>query len=101
MPGMGPNLQNWIANHRRSALLQYGGATLAIWVALSLWTLSPVLQRHPFVLLLAAVLFSARFLGFGPAIFCSLLSIAGMDFFVIPPYFSFRIGGNADLERLA
>jgi PAS domain S-box-containing protein len=72
-----------------------------VWIALSLWTLPGVLHHHPFVLMLAAVLFSARFLGFGPAVFCSLLSIAGMDFFVIPPYFSFRIGGNADLERLA
>jgi hypothetical protein len=33
----------------------------------------PMLHRHLFVLLLAAVLFTARFLGFGPAVFCSLV----------------------------
>lgn len=80
--------------------MQYGGATLAVWVALSLWTFSPVLHRHLFVLLLAAVLFTARFLGFGPAVFCSIVSAASLDFFALPPYFSFSIHSNAELERL-
>jgi PAS domain S-box-containing protein len=71
-----------------------------VWVALSLWTLSPVLNRHLFVLLLAAVLFTARFLGFGPAVFCSIVSAACLDFFALPPYFSFGIQSNAELERL-
>jgi PAS domain S-box-containing protein len=51
--------------------------------------------------LLAAVLFTARFLGFGPALFCSLVSTACLDFFVVPPYFSFGIHSGADVERLA
>ena len=71
-----------------------------MWVALSLWTFSPVLHRHLFVLLLAAVLFTARFLGFGPAVFCSLVSTACLDLFAVPPYFNFRIHSGADLERL-
>jgi PAS domain S-box-containing protein len=71
-----------------------------VWVALSLWTFSPVLHRHLFVLLLAAVLFTARFLGFGPAVFCSIVSAACLDFFALPPYFSFSIQSNAELERL-
>jgi PAS domain S-box-containing protein len=81
--------------------VQYAGAALAVWVALSLWTFAPVLHRHLFVLLLAAVLFTARFLGFGPAVFCTLLSAACMDFFEFPPYFSFSIHRGADVERLA
>jgi PAS domain S-box-containing protein len=97
---IGANLNPWIARNRYSALVQYGGAALAVWVALSLWTLSPVLHRHLFVLLLAAVLFTARFLGFGPAVFCSLVATACLDFFALPPYFSFRVATNADLERL-
>jgi len=80
--------------------VQYGGAALAVSVALSLWTVFPVLHRHPFAVFLAAVLFTARFLGFGPAVFCSLVSTACLDFFVLPPYFSFRIGSVADLEEL-
>jgi PAS domain S-box-containing protein len=94
------NLTNWIARNRYLPVVQYGGAVLAVWVALSLWTFLPVLHRYPFALLLAAVLFTARFLGFGPAVFCSLLSTACLDFFVVQPYFSFAIRTGADLERL-
>jgi two-component system, chemotaxis family, CheB/CheR fusion protein len=100
MFAIGANLRNWIARNRHTIRLQYGGAALAIWVALSLWTFSPVLHRHPFILLLAAVLFTARFLGFGPAIFCSLLSTACLDFFAIPPNYSFVVRTSADMERL-
>src|SRR5271157_1231380 len=100
MSGIGANLRSWTARNRYSALVQYTGATVAVWVALSLWTFSPVLYRHLFALLLAAVLFTARFLGFGPAVFCSLVSTACLDFFSVPPYFSFSIHSGADLERL-
>jgi len=100
MRGIGANLKSWMARNRYSALVQYTGAALAVWVALSLWTFSSVLHRHLFVLLFAAVLFTARFLGFGPAVFCSLVSTACLDFFAVPPYFSFRVATAADLERL-
>ncbi|MGB8011595.1 MAG: PAS domain S-box protein [Terriglobales bacterium] len=100
MFGIGNNLRDWIARNRQSALLQYAGAALAVWVALSFWTFSAMLHRHLFVLLLAAVLFTARFLGFGPAVFCTLLSTACLDFFAVPPYFSFSIHRGADVERL-
>src|SRR5580700_4483813 len=101
MFGIGLNLESWIARNRHSALAQYGAAALTVWVTISLWTFSPLLNRHLFVLLLAAVLFTARFLGFGPAVFCTLLSTACMDFFAVPPYFSFSIHRPADLEKLA
>ncbi|MGA2978080.1 MAG: ATP-binding protein [Terriglobales bacterium] len=94
------NRKSWIARNRYSAPAQYAGAMLAVWVALSLWTFSPVLHRHLFALLLAAVLFTARFVGFGPSVFCALVSTACLDFFVVPPYFSFAIRSSADLERL-
>jgi PAS domain S-box-containing protein len=100
MPAPTTNLKRWIARHRYSAPAQYVGAALAVWVALSLWTFSPVLHRHLFPLLLAAVLFTARFLGFGPAVLCSLVSTACLDFFALPPYYTLRIDTNADLERL-
>ena len=100
MFGIGINLKSWIARHRYSAWAQYGAATLAVWVSLSLWTFSPVLHRHLFALLLASVLFSARFLGFGPAVFSSLISTACLDFFLLPPVFTFRITTTHNLERL-
>ena len=101
MSGIGANLKSWVAQNRSSALVQYGAAALTVWVALSLWALFPALQRHPFTLFLAPVLFTARFLGFGPAIFCSLVSTACLDFFVVAPHFSFGVHTGADLERLA
>src|SRR5271166_1355058 len=100
MSESGLKLKRWIARHRYGALLQYAGAGLAVWVALSFWTFTPALHRHLFLLLLAAVLFTARFAGFGPALFCSLVSAACLDFFGLPPYFSFGITSGADLERL-
>ena len=72
---------------------------LAVWLALSLWSLLPVFHRHSFALFLAAVLLTARFLGFGPALFCSLLSTACLDFFVIVPRFSFSLS-SGDLQEL-
>jgi PAS domain S-box-containing protein len=93
-------LKRWIARHRYSPFRQYGGAAVAAWVALSFWTFTPALHRHPFLLFLAAVLFSARFLGFGPALFCALLSAACLDFFALPPYFAFSLRSSADLEKL-
>lgn len=93
-------MKSWIARNIYSALVQYGGAALAVWVALSLWTFPGVLHRHLFALLLAAVLFTARFLGFGPAVFCSLVSTACLDYFDVAPYFSFAIHSSAELERM-
>ncbi len=91
--------QRWIA-HRRSAVVQYGGAAVAVWVALSLSTFAPLLNRHAFALCLAAVLFTARFLGFGPAIFCSLLSAVCLDLFVFH-YSAFGMMQDIGFERLA
>jgi PAS domain S-box-containing protein len=100
MPGIKVKLKSWIVRHRHATLMQYAGAALAVWVALSFWTLTPALHRHLFLLLLAAVLFTARFLGFGPALFCSLVSAACLDFFALPPYYSFGLRHAADVERL-
>jgi len=94
------NKQRWIARHRDSRLFQYAGAAVAVWLALSLWSLSPLLNRHPVTIFLAMVLLTARFLGFGPALFCTLLSAACLKFFVFVPPFSFAISGP-DRERLS
>jgi PAS domain S-box-containing protein len=95
----GANMKRWVVARRDSRMFQYGGAAIAVWVALSLWSLSPLLQRHPVTLFLAAVLLTARFLGFGPALLCSLLSTACLDIFVFVPHFSVALSAP-DLERL-
>ena len=98
MPNSGTK-ESWIARHRHAAWLQYGGAAVAVWVALSLCGFSPVLHRHAFSLFLAAVLFTTRFLGIGPAIFSLFLSAACLDFLVYH-VFSAGIIHGANLERL-
>jgi PAS domain S-box-containing protein len=98
MPDSGPK-QSWIAQHRFSAWVQYGGAAIAVWVALSLLTFSPFFDRHAFSLFLAAVLITARFLGFGPALFSSLASAVCLDVFVYHVVSAGIIRG-ANFERL-
>jgi PAS domain S-box-containing protein len=92
--------ESWIVRHRHTALLRYGSATVAVWVALSLGTFSALLHRHASALFLAAVLFTARFIGFGPSVFCSFLSAACLDFFVFHRTFNLSIGRVDDIERL-
>ncbi len=97
----GDKKKSWFGAHRDSKIFRYGGAVLAVWVALSLWALDlPLLDRHPFTIFLAMVLLTARFLGFGPALFCTLLSTICLDVFVIVPHFSLAIS-EPDVERLA
>ncbi|MFY9560544.1 MAG: ATP-binding protein [Terriglobales bacterium] len=94
-------LERWTALKRHSALVRYGGAVLAVWVALSLWSLFPILSRHPFALFLAAVVMTARFFGLGPALLCSALSTICLDFVVFTPRFNFPLNTADDVERLA
>jgi PAS domain S-box-containing protein len=100
MPELDTNQEKQTAVTRYTALMRYGGAVLAVWLALSLWSLSSVLRQHSFALFLVAVLLTARFLGFGPALFCSILSTACLDIFVIVPHFSVSLN-NGDLQSLA
>lgn len=95
------NQEKWIAAKRYSTSVRYGGAVLAVWLAVSLWALLPVLHRDPFVLFLTAVVVTARFFGFGPALFCSVLSTICLDYVAFPPHFRFSLHTGEDLERLA
>jgi len=101
MSEKGPIREKWGALKHHSSLLQYGGAVLAAWVALSAWSLSPVLQRHPFAVFLAAVVICARFFGLGPALLCSAVSAVSMYVVVFPHRLSLALNTSADLERVA
>ncbi len=79
--------------------LRYGVAALATGVALGLWFISPIMHQDPFALFLAAVIVSARFFGFGPALFCTALSVLSIDYFVFQPHFTLALTVS-DLERL-
>lgn len=96
-----PMFTRWTASKRRWTLVRYGSAMLAAWVALSLWTFSPVLSRHPFALFLTAVVVTARFFGLGPALLCCAVSTACLDFLVFLPRYRFAVNTRDDVERLA
>src|SRR5499425_3869947 len=80
--------------------LRYGGALATVAAAVAVWSLSPFMHREPFAIFVLAVVFTARFLGFGPAVIATAGSVVAIDFFAIEPRFSLGVGG-ADLARLA
>jgi PAS domain S-box-containing protein len=79
--------------------VRYGAALLATAVSLGIWSIWPTMQRDPFILLIVAVILTARFFGFGPALFGTFLSVACLDLLVFRPIWHFALD-LADLERL-
>jgi PAS domain S-box-containing protein len=87
----GPHWSHWT--------LRYAASALATGVALCVWFLWPVMRENPFAIFIAAVIVSARFLGFAPALLCTATSCLAIDYFVLEPRFSFAISAN-DYGRL-
>jgi PAS domain S-box-containing protein len=92
----GPIARYWAA----SVWMPYGFAVLSAWVALSLWAMSSVMHTAPFALFVAAVVVTARFAGFGPALLCTGVSAVLLDYFVFEPHFRFS-DSPEELQRLA
>jgi PAS domain S-box-containing protein len=79
--------------------LCYAAALIATGIAQCIWFLWPVMRQDPFVIFIAAVIVSARFFGFGPALLCTVASGITIDYFVFEPRFSFSLTAN-DYGRL-
>jgi len=79
--------------------LRYSGALVTTGLALWIWFLWPVMHQDPFAIFIAAVIVSARFLGFGPALLCTAASSLALDYFTFDPKFSFAMSAN-DYGRL-
>ena len=92
----GPIARYW----QSSVWMPYGLAIVSAWVALSLWAISPVMHGVPFSLFVAAVVVTARFAGFGPALLCTGISAVLLDYFVFQPPYKFS-NSPVDLQRLA
>src|SRR5216684_1065079 len=89
----GPRWQHWT--------LRYGGALATTGVALWTWFLWPVMHQDPFAVFITAVIISARFFGFGPALLCTAASALALDYFAFASYhLSLRLIAN-DAERMA
>src|ERR1700678_2591385 len=84
--------------------LRYTVALAATGIALGIWFLWPIvfwpnIRQDPFVIFIAAVIVSARFAGFGPALLCTAASGLAIDYFIFEPRFSFSLSAN-DYGRL-
>jgi signal transduction histidine kinase len=80
-------------DHRYEVVRRYAlailAATLALWLR---WVLSPLLgETNPYHTLWPAVVFSAWYCGLGPSIVTSLLGLAGIWYWFLPPYNSFSL----------
>lgn len=81
-------------------VLGYGLAILLSAIAFVLThVLTPRLQFAPFDLFQGAVVVCAIYAGLGPALLTTLLSIAALDYFFLPPYNSFSLAA-ADFLQL-
>jgi PAS domain S-box-containing protein len=89
----------WNRASQLSWPLRYGGALLAVGAGVAVWLISSVIHRDPFAIFILAVVVTARFLGFGPAVFGTALSVIAIDYLAFEPRFSLDMAGS-DVARL-
>jgi|HubBroStandDraft_2_1064218.scaffolds.fasta_scaffold00920_2 two-component system CheB/CheR fusion protein len=99
MPPIAPIARSNPGGSWRQWILRYTVALAATGVALGIWFLWPVMRQDPFAIFVAAVIMSARFAGFGPALLCTAASSLAIDYFIFEPRFSFSLSAN-DYGRL-
>jgi signal transduction histidine kinase len=81
------------SDYKYKDMRRYGLAILATILALWLrWVLSPLLgETNPYHTLWPAVVFSAWYCGLGPSILTTLIGLAGIWYWFLPPYSSFGL----------
>src|SRR5947209_3397291 len=77
----------------------YGSALTATALSWCIWSLSPVMHQDPFIIFILAVVFVARFFGFGPAVLCTFSSAIVLDYFVFGLKFGFGMSQN-EMQRV-
>ncbi|HKR84143.1 MAG TPA: PAS domain S-box protein, partial [Terriglobales bacterium] len=77
----------------------YASAIAATALSWCIWRLWPVMHQDPFVIFILAVVFIARFYGFGPAVVCTLSSALLLDYAIFRPTLSTPIT-ELELQRL-
>ncbi len=77
----------------------YASAVAATALSWCIWWLSPVMHEDPFVIFILAVVFIARFFGFGPAVLCTFSSALVLDYFVFRSRLGIAMSQN-ELQRL-
>jgi len=92
-------LQDATRSKRLSWPVRYGGACLSVGLAVGVWSLSSLVHRDPFAIFMLGVVFTARFFGFGPAVFGTALSVVAIDYFAFEPRLSLGLQ-SSDIARL-
>ena len=77
----------------------YASAIAATALSWCIWWLSPVLHQDAFVIFILAVVFVARFYGFGPAVVCTFSSALVLDYSMFRPRIGVPLSQN-ELQRL-
>ncbi|MBV9340962.1 MAG: PAS domain S-box protein [Acidobacteria bacterium] len=77
----------------------YGSAIAATALSWCIWWLSPVMHQDPFVIFILAVVFIARFYGFGPAVVSTFSSALVLDYFMFRPRLGVPVSA-IELQRL-
>ena len=77
----------------------YGSAIAATALSWCIWWLSPVMHQDPFVIFILAVVFIARFYGFGPAVVSTFSSALVLDYFMFRPRLNVPVSA-IELQRL-
>jgi PAS domain S-box-containing protein len=94
-----PDTQTPVRSTRLSWPVRYGGALLAVIACVVVWSITPLMHSDPFAIFILAVVFTARFLGFGPAVFGTVLSVPVIDYFAFDPHFRLSLQ-SSDAVRL-
>jgi PAS domain S-box-containing protein len=89
IPGMSMKSKNGLSSH--CYLWALGAVILATAVAVQV---RPISSETPFLFFLPAVFFALWVGGFSAAIFSSVLSVIAVDFFLMPPLYSFRVSAR-------
>lgn len=77
-------------------------AALALLATLIGWVLFPVIAPINIAMLyLLAVVLAAIYLGRGPSILAAILAVVGLDFFFVPPHFTFAVSDSQYLLTFA
>src|SRR4030095_1728180 len=90
-----------MAKDPRRTALEYAGAVAAVALATGgTIAIKGVMGTSVSILFFPAVLFSAIYGGYGPALLATVLSTVALAYFFVRPYWSFDVGAD-DVVRLA
>ena len=94
------NMSSLERSFRLNWPMRYGGALFAVTAAVAVWSLTGIMHHDPFAIFMLAVVVIARFLGFGPAVFGTAVSVIAIDYVAFAPRFSMGLH-SSDFGRLA